>query len=53
MFAATTSCRVLARDFLCISLGGGIGRRWREELTDRARIESLSIGGGGVGDAGD
>ena len=26
------------------SLGGGIGRRWSDELADR--VESLSIGGG-------
>ena len=31
------------------SLGGGGGRR-REELAERERIESFSIGGGGTGE---
>ena len=44
---------MLPLDLLRISLGGGTGRRRREELTERPRTESLSIGGGGVGDAGD
>ena len=35
-----------------LSLGGGGGRR-RDELTERERIESFSIGGGGAGDRGE
>ena len=34
------------------SFGGGAGRRW-EELTDRFRTGSFSIGGGGTGDFGE
>lgn len=46
---AETSCRVLPRDLL-LSFGGG-GGRCLDELSDR--IESFSIGGGGVADLGE
>ncbi len=48
-----TSCNVLPLERaprIVPSFGGGIGRRWREELVDR--IESFSIGGGGVSTSG-
>jgi len=44
-----TSCRALLRDRL-LSFGGG-GGRFLDELADR--IESFSIGGGGVADLGE
>lgn len=46
---AETSCRALLRDLL-LSFGGG-GGRCLDELPDR--IESFSIGGGGVADLGE
>ena len=47
-----TSCSVLLGRERLISLGGRGGRR-REELAERERIESFSIGGGATGDLGE
>ena len=47
-----TSWSVLPGRDRLFSLGGRGGRR-REELAERERIESFSIGGGGIGDLGE
>ncbi len=50
-FVETNWSVLPGRDRL-LSLGGGGGRR-REELAERDRIESFSIGGGGIGEPGE
>lgn len=47
-FEGDMACKALPRDDFRLSFGGGSGPG-REELVER--IESFSIGGGGVGDS--